>query len=172
MRRFHLLAGAVAAGGLCMAGAVAVAQSRSQPDVAAQMGLKPGRWHTVGRILAAKATPTTDKPVPPDFEAHLRSKIGQLIETDDCIAPRKPNEDLKLPGISIGASCALSDVVMSKQALKLHASCGNYAIVDVKTTHTATTMTSDIESLASPNGVPLTLAVTMRGESRYVGPCS
>lgn len=170
MRRNILLGAVMAAGGLWVASACAAA--KATPDVVGQMGLKPGRWHSSFRVVDVTLTPLPGQTIPADVEAGFRSKIGQEGETDDCIkSKRLPNEGLTLPGISMGPDCVL-DVVADKQALKLHASCGTYAVVDVSATHSDTAMAADIVTLASPSGVAFTVKVIMASKSSYVGACS
>lgn len=171
MNRAHLLAAALAAGSLCAMSAFAIAQTGT-PDVVGQMGLKPGRWHTVVRFTAVTFNPVSGQTVPADLEAKIRSQLARPVETDDCIgAKRPPNDGLILPGISIGSDCALSDVVADRHDLKLRADCGGFVIINVKATHTEVAMTADTETFAFPAGAPFTLNVTATSKSSYVGEC-
>jgi len=147
------------------------------PNVVGQMGLKPGRWHTVIRITAATALPASGKVVPENIQTELRKKVGSSFETEDCIGSNQiPHSDLVLPGIKIASECTLGEVEADRRHLKLRASCGSLsdgfrADVDVEATHTDVAMTANAETSAFSKAAGFGTKINVTTSSTYAGEC-
>jgi hypothetical protein len=103
--------------------------------------------------------------------------IGSSMDTEDCIGSiRPPGSDLVLPGIKIEAACILGETEADGRILRIKGSCGSLAKgfkadMNIRATHSATTMAAEIESVAFSEGVGFSTRILVATNSKFVGQC-
>lgn len=166
----------------CAAGVLSFPSALATPPLSAQaiverMGLKLGRWDTTSEIVAIEMIAEDGKSPPADVQAKIREKIGTSFKSVDCVGPKASRAaDLKLPGITISASCSFADVEVGKAHLQLTASCrssdgGFKAETRIRTTHTDVAFAADVDTSAFSAGAGYTTKISMKTSSVYSGTC-
>ncbi|WP_034157203.1 DUF3617 family protein [Sphingomonas sp. ERG5] len=148
----------------------------SKQELVKRMGLTPGQWHSAGRFIHIDIQPT--KPgggVDGKAFAEAQSKIGQIFQTDICLDTGvAANNDLALPGISIGQDCRL-DLRANGSGHEFTANCGTTGVAETRVkvvgTHSTTTMKDMIETDFVSPGAGKKMNVKISMTSNRVGEC-
>src|SRR5688572_18264258 len=114
MRAKYLLIGPCLAAAIVPANAVETAPE----DLVEAMGLRHGRWHTVGKFESVEFTADPGGSVPEDVRAGVGRQVGRVIEGDDCIGPGlAANGQLILPAMSLGCPISRMDAESGRLAI-------------------------------------------------------
>ena len=164
----------------CLAAPLWIASAQALPqtepgNLVQQMGLKPGRWHTTGRIVSGQILPTEPGgTIPSELQAELRKKLGTPFETEDCIGRPTTNGGLILPGIKIGSDCPPVESEALGNRLRLKSICGEdgfKAETEVEASYQTTTMAAKIRVSAFSGGTRTLTKLELATSSKFVGPC-
>jgi hypothetical protein len=142
------------------------------------LGLAPGLWRTtmIVETIEIDALPGRP-PVPEAALAAARARIGEPIESDDCIAPRtRADDDLFMPGVRIGLGCPVEIAEAAAGRLRYRARCedgeGYVAETSGEASYGARTIEGRHRLSGTIPGPGIRIRTTMRAVSRHDGQCT
>jgi hypothetical protein len=162
---------------LCLTAAVfpANAVETAPADLVQEMGLKAGRWHTVGKFESIELTADPGGSVPEDLRARLQGQVGRIIEGDDCIGPGlATNGQLILPSMALG--CPASRMDAESGRLAIDATCngtngGLRTDMNIEATYSDETMSGRFATTTHVRDPGYTVKAVISTNSRYAGQC-